>query len=124
MPIDEPRNIDTIRIEQLELECLVGINEWERLAKQRITVDIAMNVDLSAAGKSDSIRDTIDYQVVVDAITAEVNSSSYKLVEALAARIAEICMADERAESVEVTLRKPGALKNTTAVGITIRRVR
>ena len=122
--MNESRKIDTIRIDQLEFDCLVGINEWERLANQRITVDIAMNVDLSAAGKSDSIRDTVDYQTVVDAVTAEVNSSSYKLVEALAARIAAICMTDERVESVEVTLRKPGALKNATTVGITIRRAR
>ena len=122
--MNEPSNIDTIRIERLELDCLVGINAWERLAKQRITVDIAMNVDLSAAGKSDSIKDTVDYQTVASAVIAEVNSSSYKLVEALAARIAEICMTDERVQSVEVTLRKPGALKNTTAVGITIRRAR
>ncbi len=119
-----PRKIDTIRIEQFELDCLIGVNPWERLTKQRITVDIAMDIDLSAAGKSDSIKDTVDYRVVAKAVTAEVNSSSYKLIEALAARLAEICMASERVQSVEVTLRKPGAVRNAAAVGVTVRRSR
>ncbi|MCH8115554.1 MAG: dihydroneopterin aldolase [Chloroflexi bacterium] len=119
-----PKKIDTIRIEQLELDCLIGINPWERLTKQRITIDITMDVDLSAAGRSDSIRDTVDYRVVAKAVAEEVNSSSYKLVEALAARLAEICMTNERVQSVEVTLRKPGAIRNATAVGVTIRRSR
>ena len=122
--MSNPGKIDTIRIEQLELDCLIGINPWERLTKQRITIDITMDVDLSAAGRSDSIRDTVDYRVVAKAVTAEVNSSSYKLVEALAARLAEICMTNERVQSVEVTLRKPGAIRNATAVGVTIRRSR
>ena len=122
--MSNPGKIDTIRIEQLELDCLIGINPWERLTKQRITVDITMDVDLSAAGTSDSIRDTVDYRVVAKAVAAEVNSSSYKLVEALAARLAEICMTNERVQSVEVTLRKPGAIRNATAVGVTIRRSR
>ena len=119
-----PKKIDTIRIEQLELDCLIGVNPWERLTKQRITIDITMEVDLSAAGRSDSIRDTVDYRVVAKAVAEEVNSSSYKLVEALAARLAEICMTNERVQSVEVTLRKPGAIRNATAVGVTIRRSR
>ena len=122
--MSNPGKIDTIRIEQLELDCLIGINPWERLTKQRITIDITMDVDLSAAGGSDSIRDTVDYRVVAKAVALEVNSSSYKLVEALAARLAEICMTNERVQSVEVTLRKPGAIRNATAVGVTIRRSR
>ena len=117
----EPGKTDNIRIERLELDCLIGVNPWERLTKQRITIDISMDVDLSAAGESDSIRDTVDYRGVAKAVTAEVNSSSYKLVEALAARLAKICMANERVQSVEVTLRKPGAVRNATAVGVTIR---
>ena len=120
----EPGKTDNIRIERLELDCLIGVNPWERLTKQRITIDITMDVDLSAAGRSDSIRDTVDYRVVAKAVAEEVNSSSYKLVEALAARLAEICMTNERVQSVEVTLRKPGAIRNATAVGVTIRRSR
>ncbi len=120
----EPRKLDTIRIEQLELDCLIGINPWERLTKQRITLDISLDADLSAAGRSDEIEDTINYRTIARAVTAEVEKSSYGLVEALASRIADICLEDERVQSVEVSLRKPGAVRNAAAVGVTIRRSR
>ena len=58
--MNQPRKIDSVVIEQLELDCVIGVNPWERLVNQRITIDITMDVDLLAAGKSDSIRDTVD----------------------------------------------------------------
>ena len=116
--------LDTVRIERLVLDCVIGINPWERLTKQRITIDIEMNTDLSAAGASDAIEDTINYRTVSKAVTAEIEASSYGLVEALASRVAKICLNDERVQSVEVTVRKPGAVRKATAVGVIIRRSR
>ena len=125
MPQDHNRNsLDTIHIERLELDCIIGINPWERLSKQRITLDILLGVDLSAAGASDAIDDTVDYKTITKKITAEVEASSYGLVEALASRIADICLENPLVEHSEVTLRKPGAVRNTAAVGVTIRRSR
>ena len=123
-PSNDPQQLDSVRIEQLELDCIIGINPWERLTKQHITIDIEMNADLSAAGKSDSIEDTINYRTVSKAVIAEVEASSYGLVEALAARISEICLEDERVQSVEVTVRKPGAVRKAAAVGVVVRRSR
>jgi dihydroneopterin aldolase len=81
---DNSGPLDTVRIERLVLDCIIGINPWERLTKQRITIDIEMNADLSVAGASDSIEDTINYRTVSKAVTAEIEASSYGLVEALA----------------------------------------
>ena len=119
-----PEKLDTVRIERLELDCIIGINPWERLTKQSITIDIEMNADLSAAGKSDAIEDTINYRDISKAVTAEIEASSYGLVEALGARVAEICLEDEKTQSVEVTVRKPGAVRKAEAVGVVIRRSR
>lgn len=121
---DNSQQLDTVRIERLQLDCIIGINPWERLTKQRITIDIEMNTDLSAAGESDAIEDTINYRTVSKAVTAEVETSSYGLVEALAARVAEICLEDENTQSVEVTVRKPGAVRKASAVGVIVRRSR
>jgi FolB domain-containing protein len=121
---DNSPQLDTVRIEQLELDCIIGINPWERLTKQRITIDIEMNADLSAAGESDAIEDTINYRTISKTVTAEIEASSYGLVEALAARVAEICLEDERTQSVEVTVRKPGAVRKASAVGVIVRRSR
>ncbi|HIF71123.1 MAG TPA: dihydroneopterin aldolase [Dehalococcoidia bacterium] len=126
MSSNNSQQFDTVRIEQLELDCIIGINPWERLTRQRITIDIEINADLSAAGKSDAIEDTINYRTISKAITTEIEASSYGLVEALAARVAEICLEleNERAQSVEVTVRKPGAVRKAAAVGVIVRRTR
>ncbi|MBO05201.1 MAG: dihydroneopterin aldolase [Chloroflexi bacterium] len=121
---DNSNQLDTVRIEQLELDCIIGINPWERLTKQRITIDIEMNADLTKAGASDAIEYTINYRTISKAIISEIEESSYGLVEALAARIAEICLQDPLTQSVEVTVRKPGAVRNASAVGVVIRRSR
>ena len=83
-----------------------------------------MRADLSAAGKSDAIEDTINYRDIAKTVAAEIEASSYGLVEALGARVAEICLEDERTQSVEVTVRKPGAVRKAAAVGVVIRRSR
>lgn len=121
---DNSNQLDTVRIEQLELDCIIGINPWERLTKQRITIDIEMNADLTKAGASDAIEYTINYRTISKAIISEIEESSYGLVEALAARIAEICLQDPLTQSVEVTVRKPGAVRNASAVGVVVRRSR
>jgi FolB domain-containing protein len=121
---DGTPQFDTVRIERLELDCTIGINPWEQLTKQRITIDIEINTDLSAAGASDAIEDTINYRTISKAVTSEIEESNYGLVEALAARVAEICLEDERAQSVEITVRKPGAVRKAEAVGVIVRRSR
>jgi len=118
------KQLDTVRIERLELFCVIGINPWERLTKQRITIDISVDADLSAAGASDDIEDTVNYRTIAKAVTTEIEASSFGLVEALASRVVEICFEDPRVERSEVTVRKPGAVRKAVAVGVTIRRSR
>ena len=122
MQTNNDKSLDTVRIERLELDCIIGINPWERLTKQQITVDIEIDTDLSAAGNSDSIEDTINYRTIAKTVTHEIEKSDYGLVESIGAKIADICLEDDRVFSVRVTVRKPGAIRKAYAVGIVIRR--
>ena len=124
MQINNNKLLDTVKIERLELDCIIGINPLERLTKQQITVDIEIDTDLTAAGKSDSIEDTINYRTIAKTVTTEVEKSDYGLVESIGAKIADICLEDDRVFSVRVTVRKPGAVRKASAVGIVIRRNR
>ena len=124
MQTKNDKSLDTVRIERLELDCIIGINPWERLTKQQITVDIEIDTDLSAAGKSDAIEDTINYRTIAKTVTTEIEKSHYGLVESIGAKIADICLKDDRVFSVKVTVRKPGAVRKASAVGIVIRRNR
>ena len=124
MYTNNDKRLDTVKIERLELDCIIGIKPWERLTKQQITVDIEIDTDLTAAGKSDSIEDTINYRTIAKTVTTEVEKSDYGLVESIGAKIADICLEDDRVFSVRVTVRKPGAVRKAWAVGIVIRRNR
>ena len=115
---------DRIKISGLRANCIVGVDESERLAPQPVEIDIALEVDLATAGASDDIADAVDYRSLTEAVVSAVESSSYLLIEALATRVAKVCLADNKVEAVEVTLRKPGALPMADYAAVVIRRSR
>src|SRR5262249_20071106 len=78
----------------------------EQARPQPFEVDVALTVDLDAAGTSDLLDDTVDYAAVAEAVSRVVRSERYQLLERLATRIAEVCRVDERVTAVQVTVRK------------------
>ena len=83
-----------------------GVLPEEQVRPQPFGVDIELLVDVHAAGRSDELADTIDYSAICDAVTRVVSSESYRLLERLATRIAEVCRADARVVGVVVEVRK------------------
>ena len=115
---------DHVEISGLRANCIIGVDESERLEPQPVEIDIVLDVDLAAAGASDDLADAVDYRSLAEAVVGAVESSSYLLIEALATRIADICLTESKVEAVEVTLRKPGALPIADYAAVTIRRKR
>ena len=56
-------------------------------------------------------------------IVGELAGSHYFLIETMAARIADICLAAEGVKAVTVSVDKPGALRRARSVAVEIRRV-
>lgn len=98
--------MDTIAITGLRELGIHGVLPEEQARPQPFEVDIELSVDLSAAGESDSLDDTVDYSAVAEAVSRVVKSERYQLLERLATRIAEVCRADPRVKGVTVTVRK------------------
>ena len=115
---------DRVEISGLRADCIIGVDESERLAPQPVEIDITLELDLDAAGASDDIADAVDYRALAEAVISAVESSSYLLIEALAARVADVCLGDDKVEAVEVTLKKPDALPMADYAAVTIRRTR
>ena len=63
--------MDTIRIDALELDCIVGLRPLEREREQRVRLDLALGLDLSAAGKSGRIAQTLDYDEIAEEVVAQ-----------------------------------------------------
>jgi D-erythro-7,8-dihydroneopterin triphosphate epimerase len=116
----EGQGLEKIRIEDLRLSCIIGINEDERIRKQEININVVLYADLKKACKSDNIEDTIDYKKLKQSIIATVKDSSYFLIERLAGHIAEICLGHPLVQKVKVKVDKPYALSYARTVSIEI----
>jgi dihydroneopterin aldolase len=116
--------LDRIFITALAAETVIGIHEFERQTLQRVEVDLEMWVDLAAAARSDAIEDTLNYRSVAKRVLAFVQQGRFQLVEALAGGIAGLVLAEFGIERVRVTVHKPGAVRHSRDVGVTIERAR
>jgi FolB domain-containing protein len=103
--------MDTIRIEGLELRCIVGVRSYERRREQPLRIDVRLGLDLRNAGRSGRISDTADYARVADEVTSLLRFREYRLLEVAAEEAAAMLLGVHGAVQ-EVTLRldKPQAL--------------
>ncbi len=113
---------DRIKIKDLLLRGVIGINDWEREVEQDILINITLTTDLSEAGRSDSMEDTVNYRTMTKQIIRHVESSQRFTLEALAADIVGICLSQNGVERARVRVEKPGALRFARSVGVEIER--
>jgi FolB domain-containing protein len=114
--------MDRIHIRDLLVRTIIGVSEEERRDRQDVIIGVTLWTDMRKAGKSDRIEDTVNYRSVNKRILEMAESSSYYLVEALAQRIAEICLEEPGVQKVNVRVNKPGALRFAGNVGVEIER--
>ncbi len=115
---------DRIVIRDLLVRCIIGIDAREREEKQDILVHITMYADLRRAGRTDMLEDTVDYKVLKKRILRMAEKSQFRLIEALAQRVADECLKDDRVQCVNVVVEKPGALRFARTVAVEITRGR
>jgi dihydroneopterin aldolase len=114
--------MDIIFIEDLRVEMLIGIYEWERKVPQTVQLDLHIGIPDTGKPRSDKIGETIDYSKVVARIKAMLAENHFLLVERLAEHVAQLLMTDFRSPWVKVSVTKLGAIKGVKRLGITIER--
>ena len=114
--------MDIVFIQDLQIETVIGIYDWERKIRQTISLDVEMATDIDKAGKSDNIEDALSYKTVAKRLIDFVEQSEYELVEALAEKICSIILEEFSVPWVKLTLRKPGAVRGSKSVGVIIER--
>ncbi|MEZ5360179.1 MAG: dihydroneopterin aldolase [Candidatus Zixiibacteriota bacterium] len=95
--------MDRIRLENMSFYGYHGVSAAEKETGRRFEVDCEISADLSQAGKSDRLSDTIDYAAVYDLIAEIVQNRSFSLLEGLAAFLAESIL--DTFPVIEVTVR-------------------
>jgi len=114
--------MDKTFIKDLLVRGVIGISEREREQPQDILINIVLFSDTSKAGITDNIEDCVNYRTVAKKIITQVETVSRFTVEALAADIAKLCLAEPGVKQVQVRVEKPGAVRFSRSVGVEIER--
>ena len=118
---------DVIELRGLRLSGVVGVLPEEQVTPQPLELDLDLHLDLAPAGDSDDLTETADYGLLCDVAEKVVTSTSYALLEALAAHVARALLdADARIDEVTVSLRKlrPPVAQPLSTSGVRITRAR
>ena len=115
-------DMDKVLIKNLQVETIIGIFNWEREVRQVVSIDLEMEFDNKVAAKSDDIEDALDYKKIGKRVSSYVERSKFKLVERLAEQIAKLVLKEFPVASLKVSVTKPGALRGSESVGISITR--
>lgn len=114
--------MDRIFLQDLRVEAVIGIFEWERRVRQTVSLDIEMATDVKQAAATDKIEDALDYKGIAKHLIATVEASEFKLVETLAETLARIVVTDFGVAWVKLSVSKPGAIEGSQNVGVVIER--
>lgn len=97
---------DRIELRGLRILAFCGVLGEEHSRAQPFEVDVDLICDLSAAGESDELGDTVDYGSVCDRLVALATERHHELMEHLAHRLAMSLLEDGRVDEVDLVIRK------------------
>lgn len=114
--------MDIVFVNQLQIDTVIGVYEWEKSIRQTLVIDLQMLTDIRAAAAGDDLTLTIDYAVVCEKVQQLVQAKPLELIETVAENIATLILSDFPAKAVMVRVGKPAAVKAAATVGVEIRR--
>ena len=104
---DEFAKTDRIVLEGMRFYGFHGVNPEERVLGQEYLVDLAVEMDLTQAGASDRLEDTISYAHIYRAVRDVMEGEPRNLLEAAAQSVADRILSDFPVDSVSIRVKKP-----------------
>jgi 7,8-dihydroneopterin aldolase/epimerase/oxygenase len=128
---DASRALCHVFLRDMVLQANIGVHAHERVASQRIRVNVDLGVQDDGArllsrqrvGREDLAR-VVDYERVVDQVRTIVGAGHVMLVETLAERIAESCLGDPRVQLARVRVEKLDVFPDVASAGVEVERRR
>ena len=114
--------MDIVYLHGIEVDCVIGVWDWEREITQRIRIDLELGHDLRRAGETDELEYTLNYKAVADEVKEFCIERKAKLVESLAAGIADILLESFQCQWCRIKIHKTGAVRGARDVGVIIER--
>lgn len=117
---------DRIALRGLRAHAHHGVYGFERERGQIFRVDAVLELDTSAAAAGDDLNRTVNYAELAKELYAVLTGPPVHLLETLAQRLADTCLAHALVDAVEITVHKPEAEIGVPFddVTVTIRRER
>ena len=100
---------DRITLTGLRASAFHGVFEHERRTGQVFIIDVTVWLDLSPAADGDDLARTVHYGELAEQVVAAVETDPVDLIETVAERVANVALAHEPVQRVEVTVHKPSA---------------
>jgi len=114
--------MDIVYLNDLRVDTIIGVYDWERRTRQTIILDIEMGTDIRRAAETDSIEHTLDYKAVAKRLFVYIGDSQFELVETLAERVASLLLEEFKVPWCRIRLNKKGAVRGVRDVGVIIER--
>ena len=111
-------------VRDLVLEASIGVYETEKGAPQRVRINVDLAVEAPDKPFSDEIAGVVSYEPIVTAAKEIVAEGHVNLVETLAERLIERCLANPRVHRARVRVEKLDIFPEATSVGVEIERER
>ncbi|MFV5492189.1 dihydroneopterin aldolase [Acinetobacter sp. ASP199] len=117
--------MDSIIIEGLKVETVIGCFDWERQIIQPLMLDLVIQTDLEQASNSDALADTLNYAEICEISAQVIQQAQPELIEHAAKLVLNALFTTFAAiESIKITIRKPAIIAQANSVGICLERHR
>jgi 7,8-dihydroneopterin aldolase/epimerase/oxygenase len=117
--------MDSIIVEGLKVETVIGCFNWERQIIQPLMLDLILSTNLEQASNSDELEDTMNYAEICEISAQVIQDAQPKLIEHAAKLVINALFKQFPAiESVIITIRKPAIIPQANSVGIRLERHR
>lgn len=100
---------DQIAVRGLTAHARHGVYAVEREQGQTFRVDAVLDVDTAPAAAGDDLAATVDYAQLARQLHAVLTGEPVDLLETLAQRLADVCLANPLVEAAQITVHKPEA---------------
>ncbi len=117
---------DQIFLEGIKFHGYHGLTRMEREVGCRLAVDVFLELDLESSGRSDSVRDTLDYRKVHARIVEVGRGASHRLLESFAVAVIDVLFEDFPVEKIKLVVRKETPVLDgiVDSVGVALERER
>ena len=109
-----------IEITDLKIPAIIGTNDWERVQRQIIVLNIQLSYDACQAVATDQLKHALDYKTLKRKIIAFVKDSRFGLLEKLTSQVLDLIMTESKVRSATVRIDKPKALRYARSVSVTM----